>query len=172
MPKPADDGFDNVRPLPLADRAYGEPPVTLEEIKDAVRSFDQLERCAAKLQRGPLGIAGQIDTTEQPIVSLQLQLPAIQQWLEMLEAFGVSNCSDAHWVIGLTDARTLAVARLRAVRQGLRNFLPGMGSLDIRLIADVRELADALYVLRQLILQQWPMASGHERNKGHRDIRR
>lgn len=172
MPKPADDGFDNVRPLPLADRTYGVPPVTLEEIKDAIRSFDQLERCAAKLQRGPLGIAGQIDTAEQPIVSLQLQLPTIQQWLEMLEAFGVANCSDAHWAIGLTGARTVAVARLRAVRQGLRNFLPGMGSLDTRLVADVRELADALYVLRQLILEQWPMLHGRERNEGHRDIRR
>jgi hypothetical protein len=173
MPQPADDGFNNVYPLPLANQSHHELPVALEEITDAVQSFGYLERCAAKLHPGPLRIAGQIGTMERPIVSLQLQLPAIQQSLDMLETFGVANCPDTRWVIRLADARTAAVVRLRAVRRSLRNFLPGMGSLDLQLVADIRELADALYVLRQLIVQQWPATlCGHEKNKGHRDIRR
>jgi hypothetical protein len=127
---------------------------------DAIQSFDRLERCAAAmLQSGPLGLAGEIGESQWPVVSsFQVQLPVVQQWLDQLGCISVANWPDTAWVLSLGDARSTAALRLDAVKKSLHHRPPGTGSLDGRLSADIRRLAEALHRLRQLIVQQCPEA--------------
>jgi hypothetical protein len=125
-------------------------------MSDAVRSFDRLERCAAALRSGPLGTAREIDGVGWPIVSFQVELPAVHHWLDQLESINVVNWPDPRWALKLGAARSDAVLRLRAVSQSLYDGPPGTGTLDGRLAADIQQLADALCGLRELIVAQCP----------------
>jgi hypothetical protein len=157
--RPVGDNVDNVVPLRRSYRPYhAESRVHAGDMADAARSFDRLERCAAMLQSGPLEIAREIDGVEWPIVSFQVQLPVIHQWLDQLGCVNVVNWPDPHWALRLGNARSPAVLSLRAVRQSLYRSPPGTGPLDGRLAADIRKLADALRGLRQLIVEQCPEA--------------
>jgi hypothetical protein len=138
---------------------HDQSPVPSRAMTDAMRSFDRLEQSAvAMLQSGPLGVAGEIRDSQWPVVSFQVELPAVQQWLDQLGCIGVANWPDTAWVLSLGDARSAAVLCLEAVKKSLYRRPPGTGSLDGRLAADVRKLADALHRLRQLIGQQCPEA--------------
>ena len=150
---------DNVLPLRRSNRVrHGEVRAPVRDMTEAVRSFDRLERCAASLQSGPLGIADGIDGTEWPIVSFQVQLPVIQRWLDQLARINVASWPETHWVLRLSSARAVAALRLRVVTRSLYRTPPGTGPLDSQLAADIRELADALRRLRQVIIQQYPEA--------------
>lgn len=131
-------------------RAWGMP--------DAVRSFGRLGRCAVMLQSGPLGTARDVDGIEWPIVSFQIELPVVHRWLDQLGSVNVVNWPDTQWVLRLGAARSTAVLSLSAVRQSLYSRPPGTGPLDRRLAADVKQLADALCGLRELIIEQCPEA--------------
>ena len=150
---------DNVVPLRRSHRVrHSEVRAPVRDMADAVRSFDRLERCAATLQSGPLGIADEIDATEWPIVSFQVQLPVIQRWLDQLARINVASWPDTPWVLRLSSARALAALRMRAVTQSLHRAPPGTGPLDSQLAADIRQLTESLRRLRQLITQQYPEA--------------
>jgi hypothetical protein len=123
---------------------------------DAVRSFDQLERCAVTLQSSSFGATVGIDEIEWPIVSFQVQLPVIQERLDQLRHVNVATCPDTPWVLRLGDARATAVLRLRTVTQSLYRSPLGTGPLDGRLAVDIKKLAEALHRLRQVIAQQCP----------------
>lgn len=155
-------GYDvsNVVPIERGHRhRRNQSRMPRRAMTDAVRSFDRLERCAdAMLQSGPLGIAGEIGGAERPVVSFQVQLPVVQQWLDQLGCINVVNWPDTSWVLTLGNARSAAVVRLDAVKKSLYRSPPGTGALDGRLAADIRKLADALRGLRQVILQQCPEA--------------
>ena len=129
------------------------------DIADAARSFDRLERCAVTLQSGPLGIVGELDGLEWPIVSFQVQLPVVEQRLDQLRHINVANCPNAPWVLRLGDARAAAALRLQAVTQSLYRSPPGTGPLDDRLATDIKRLAEALRGLCRLIAQQYPEVS-------------
>lgn len=128
------------------------PPVA--DMADAARSFGRLERCAVTLQSSPFGA----DEIEWPIVAFQVQLPAVQKGLDQLQRISVGTCPDTSWVVRLGDARASAAARLRSVTQSLYRSPPGTGPLDGRLAADIKELAEALHGLRQVIAQRCPDA--------------
>lgn len=159
MEGPVGGGVGNVVPL---RRRYltqqAESRAHAWGMSDAVRSFDRLERCAVMLQSGPLGTAREIDGIEWPIVSFQVELPVVHRWLDQLGSINVVNWPDTHWVLRLSAARSAAVLSLNAVRQSLYNRPPGTGPLDGRLVADMRDLAEALCGLRQLIVEQCPEA--------------
>jgi hypothetical protein len=125
---------------------------------DAVRSFAGLERCADLLQAGPLGMVDEMDGTDRPIVSFQVQLPHVQLGLERLARINVATWPDTRWVLGLSSARTAAAIRLREVTRSLLRTPPGPSTLDSQLAADIRALAVALRRLRLLIIQQYPEA--------------
>ena len=127
-------------------------------MSDAVRSFDRLERCAAALRSGPLGTAREVDGMGWPIVSFQVELPAVHHWLDQLGSINVVNWPDPRWALRLGAARSDAVLRLSAVSQSLYHRPPGTGTLDGRLAADIQQLADALCGLRELIVAQCPEA--------------
>jgi hypothetical protein len=122
----------------------------------AARSFDLLERCATTLHSGPLGVAGEADVAKWPIVSLQVQLPVVQRWLNELGRINIAVWSDVRWVLRLEDAHADALLRLDAVAKSLCATPPGTGSLNGRLTDDIRKLAEALHELRWLIAQQCP----------------
>ena len=156
------DNAENVVPLRRSHRTRrdeGRGPG--RDIAGAVRSFDRLERCAAVLHSGSLGIADGFDGTKWSIVSFQVQLLVIQNWLDQLTHINVTTWSDTRWVLRLTSARAIAALRLSAVRRSLRRTPPGTGQLDSQLSADIRELAEALRRLRLLIIQQY--AEGNTR---------
>jgi hypothetical protein len=159
MVRPVGDDVDNVVRLRRSYRPYhAEPHAHAQDMADAVRSFDRLERCAAMLQSGPLGIAREIDGIEWPIVSFQVELPVIHQWLNQLGSVNIVNWPDTHWALRLGNARSAAALSLHAVRRSLHSSPPGTGPLDGRLAAEIRKLADALRGLRQLIVEQCPEA--------------
>jgi hypothetical protein len=159
MARPAGDDVDNVVPLRGSYRPYhAESRAHVRDMVDAVRSFEQLERCAAMLQSGPLAIAREIDGAEWPIVSFQVELPVIHQWLDRLGSVNVVTWPDTHWALRLGNARSAAVLGLHAVQRSMHRCPPGTGPLDGRLAADIRKLADALRRLRQLIAEQCPEA--------------
>jgi hypothetical protein len=135
---------------------------------DAVRSFDGLERCAGLLQAGPLGMADEMDGTDWPIVSFQVQLPHVQRGLDQLARINVATWPDTHWVLRLSSARATAALRLRAVIRSLLRTPPGPSTLDGQLAADIRELADALRRLRLLIIRQYPEALRREGSAEYR----
>jgi len=144
-------------PLPRRQRPHDDqhsPPAP--DIADAARSFDQFERCAVTLQSSPFGDAGDMDGIEWPIVSFQVQLPAIQQRLDQLRHINVATCPDTPWVLRLGDARATAALRLRTVTRTLYHSPPGTGPLDGQLAIDIERLAKALHRLRQIIAQQCP----------------
>jgi hypothetical protein len=155
-----DDVSDVVVPIEWGRRSRRDQSrVPRRAMTDAIQSFDQLERCAdAMLKSGPLGLAGEICESQWPVVSFQVQLPTVQQWLDQLGCISVANWPDTAWVLSLGDARSAAVLRLDAVQKSLYRRPPGTGFLDGQLAADIRKLADTLHRLRQLIEQQCPEA--------------
>jgi hypothetical protein len=159
MAQPAGDDVDNVVPLRRAHASYqAESRPHASKMADALRSFDRLEHCAATLQSGSLGIAGEIDGIEWPIVSFQVQLPVIHRWLDQLGCVNVADWPDTHWALRLDNTRSATVLSLNAVMRSLYRSPPGTGPLDGRLAADIRSLTVALRGLRQLIVEQFPEA--------------
>jgi hypothetical protein len=159
MTRPVGDNDDNVVPLRRRSQPHiGSTTVPVHDLADAVRAFGLLERCAARLQSGPLGVAGEFDGTEWPIVSLQVQLPVTEQWLDRLGHINIANWPDTRWVIRLGGARAVAVSRLNAVTRCLYKSPPGTGPLEDRLASNIGKLADALNDLRKLIAHQYPEA--------------
>jgi hypothetical protein len=159
MDGPALGDVGNVVPI---RRSYcpeqAEPQERTRGMSDAVRSFDRLERCAAALRFGPLGPAREVDGMRWPIVSFQVELPTVRQWLEQLGSINVVNWPDPQWALRLRAARSDAVLKLSAVNQSLYDRPPGTGALDRRLAADIQQLVNALYELRELIAAQCPDA--------------
>lgn len=168
MSQPSGDAYGNVVPLHRNWQLLpDETPIPVSEIAEAVRSFGLLEQCVDSLHSTRLGVAGEIDRSEQPIVSLQAQLPVIQRWLGRLECLNVSNWSDTRWVLKLGEARAVAAFRLRAVKRSLYRSPPGIEPLDRRLAADICEFEDALRALRHLIVDRYPQTQGVP-GKGYR----
>ena len=127
-------------------------------MSDALRCFGRLERCAAALEAGPLGTASELDGGGWPIVSFQVELSAVCRCLDRLGSIDIVNWPDPRWALRLSAARSAAVLRLSAVRASLYDRPPGTGPLDGPLEADIRQLADALRGLRELIVAHCPEA--------------
>jgi hypothetical protein len=146
---------DNVTPL---HRPRGPHSIRglSREMVSAARSFDALERRAAMLNSTPLGVAGETDAAEWPIVSFQIQLSVVQRCLDQLRNINIANWANMRWVLRLEDSHADAMLCLDAVTNTLCSNPPGTGSLDSRLTADIRNLMDVLHELRELIAQQCP----------------
>jgi hypothetical protein len=157
MEGPAGRDIGNVVPLRKGHfNQQAESRAHARGMSDAVRSFDRLGRCAVMLQSGLLGTACEVDGIEWPIVSFQVELPVVHRWLDQLASVDIVNWPDTQWVLRLGAARSAAVLSLSAVRQSLYSRPPGTGPLDRRLAADIKQLADALGGLRELIIEQCP----------------
>jgi hypothetical protein len=155
--QPAKGDVGNVLPFRRSHRSHrGRVRTPDRDMADALRSFDLIEQCAVALRSRPLSIASEAGGAELPIVSFQAQLPIIQHWLDQLEEVNVANWPDTLWVLTLNEARSTAALRLRVVIQSLHSNPPGPGPLNSQLGADIREFADTLRKLRQLIVQQFP----------------
>jgi hypothetical protein len=155
MARLAEHEADNVVPLRRGHRVRHEQEPA-RDLADALRSFDRLERCAVALQSGPLGMAHDIDGIDWPIVTLQVELPSVQRWLDQLARINVATWPDTRWVLKLSSARAAATLSLDAVTQSLYRTPPGTGPLDGQLTANIQEFMDALHRLRQLIVEQYP----------------
>lgn len=157
MAQPAIGDVGKVLPFRRSPRSHrGQVRTPEQDMADALLSFDLIEQCAVALRSRPLSIASEAGGAELPIVSFQTQLPIIQHWLDQLERVNVANWPDTLWVLTLNEGRSTAALRLRAVIQRLHSNPPGPGPLNSQLGADIREFADALHKLRQLIVQQFP----------------
>jgi hypothetical protein len=143
--------------IPLRRRHRPHPSLALKhDMVDATRSFHVLEDCIATLHSGQLMVAPGTDTSEWPIVSFQVQLPVTRRWLNQLGRINITNWPDARWALRLEDAHADAELYLDAVTKSLCTTPPGTGPPNGRLAMDIRQLADALYELRQVIAQQFP----------------
>jgi hypothetical protein len=151
MTRPLGDDSSNVVPL---RRGHRRPAgASAPDLDSAMRAFDRLEQHADRLQAGPFAAAGE---SEWPIVSYQVQLPAVRRQLDKLGCFTIMNWPDTRWVLRLHAARTAAAECLDAVIRSLCRNPPGTGPLDDRLTRDVQRLTDALGTVRGLLAQQWP----------------
>jgi hypothetical protein len=157
MGQPVRRKVGNVVHLHVGSRPYqAESGPQVQAMAEAALSFERLERCAAVLQSGPSWARGELGDGEWPIVSFQVALPVIHQRLEQLGGISVASWPDAQWALQLGNARAAALKRLHAVRRSLYISPPGIGPLDRRLVVDIRDLADSLLGLRQLIGARYP----------------
>jgi hypothetical protein len=122
MTRRTGDDSSNVVPL---RRGHRRPAgASTPDLDRAMRAFDRLEQQADRLQAGPFAAASE---SEWPIVSYQVQLPAVQRQLDKLGCFTIMNWPDTRWVLRLHAARSAAAECLDAVIRSLyRNpLVPG-----------------------------------------------